>query len=201
MSFPPQFTCPFILASESPRRRALLEQVHIQFEVAVSPADESVNGTPPPPALVRQLALRKVAPVANANPSALVLAADTVVAHEEEVLEKPSSPAHARRMLRRLRDTTHQVHTGVALHHDASNREVGFVDTTSVTLASLTDREIDDYVDTESPLDKAGGYGIQDHTAPFFVEEIVGDYYTVVGLPLHLLYERLTDDFQDLLRP
>lgn len=200
MSFPLRFTCPLILASESPRRRALLEQVRIQFDVAVSPADEQVDGHPAPPALVRQLAARKADPVASAHPSALVLTADTVVAHEGDVLEKPSSPSHARRMLHRLSGTTHQVHTGVALHHTASNRQVEFVDTTQVTFASLTDREIDDYVDTESPLDKAGGYGIQDHTAPFFAEQLTGDYYTVVGLPLRSLYKRLTNDFADLVR-
>lgn len=201
MLFPLQFACPFILASESPRRRALLEQVHIHFNVIGSPAEERVDGNPPPTAMVRQLALRKARPVADAHPSALVLAADTVVAHGEHILEKPATASHARRMLHRLSGTTHEVHTGVALHHTASNRQVEFVDTTAVTVASLTDREIDAYVDTKSPLDKAGGYGLQDHTAPFFVEEIVGDYYTVIGLPLRSLYEHLTNDFQDLVRP
>ncbi len=201
MSFPIQFTCPFLLASESPRRRALLEQIQVAFDVTPSPADEAVDGTPSPPPLVRDLAGRKAAPVADAHPSALVLAADTVVAHGPDVLEKPSAPAHARRMLRRLSDTTHQVHTGVALHHAASARQVEWVATTEVTLAPLTDGEIEAYVDTGSPLDKAGGYGIQDHTAPFFIEDIVGDYYTVVGLPLRSLYERLRDDFSDLVKP
>jgi septum formation protein len=201
MPFPLTFTCPVILASESPRRRVLLEQIRLQFEVAVSPAEETVDDSPPPARLVRRLAARKATPVATTHPSALVLAADTVVAHQDDILEKPSSPAHARRMLRRLSDTTHQVHTGFALHHAASERQVAAVDTTTVAFAPLSDEEIDAYVDTGSPLDKAGGYGIQDHTAPLFVKHITGDYYTVVGLPLRALYERLLDDFPDLVSP
>lgn len=199
MPFPLRFTCPFVLASASPRRRALLDQLNVQFEATTSPADESITGSPSPPALVRRLSARKAAPVAKSRPSALVLAADTVVAHNDTVLEKPESPSHARRMLRRLSDTTHQVHTGIALHYASSDRRVATVNTTEVTLAPLSDAEISAYIDTGSPFDKAGGYGIQDHTAPLFVTGITGDYYTVVGLPLRVLYEHLHAHFGDLL--
>lgn len=200
MAFPLQFTCPFLLASASPRRRALLEQLQIQFSVEVSPADESVDGTRPPDVMAQHLASRKATPIAERTPTALVLAADTVVAHDGDVLEKPTSPAHARRMLRRLSGTTHEVHTGFALQHAASDRHVAQTSTTTVSFAPLSNQEIEAYVDTRSPMDKAGGYGIQDHTAPLFVRGISGDYYTVVGLPLRSFYECLHSTFQDLLQ-
>ncbi|MFP4228754.1 MAG: Maf family protein [Salinivenus sp.] len=200
MVFPLHFTCPFVLASASPRRRALLDQLQIEFSVQVSPADETLDGPRSPVSMVRDLATRKATPVSRQNPAALVLAADTVVAHDGDVLEKPTSPSHAHRMLRRLSGTTHEVHTGFALHHADSDRQAAQVCSTAVSFASLSDQEIDAYVETRSPMDKAGGYGIQDHTAPLFVEGLSGDYYTVVGLPLHALYACLKSDFADLIR-
>jgi len=192
-------TCSFVLASRSPRRKALLERLGLSFRVEGSPADETVPGSPDPAPFARRVAAKKVGPVATAHPEALVLAADTVVAHGDALLGKPESPAHARRMLRRLSDSTHHVHTGVALAHAASGRQVDTVATTEVTFAPLSDREIAAYVQTGSPMDKAGGYGIQDHTGPLLVERIAGDYYTVVGLPLRRLYEVLRGTFSDLL--
>jgi septum formation protein len=128
-----------------------------------------------------------------------VLAADTVVAHDGEILNKPESPGHAETMLRRLSGTSHTVYTGIALAHAATDRETTAVEETDVVLAPLTDAEIRTYVDSGSPMDKAGGYGIQDHTAPFFVERIEGDYYNVMGLPLRRLYQTLRREFGDLL--
>lgn len=190
---------PFILASQSPRRRALLEQVHADFRVQVSPADEQLDAPRPPYETARALADRKAAPIAEQHPGALVLAADTIVVHEDDILEKPASPAEARRMLRRLSDDTHTVYTGLALHHRASGRSITAGQETRVHFAALTDDEIAAYVATESPMDKAGGYGIQDHTGPFFVRHLEGDYYNVVGLPLRRLYETLRAHFSDLL--
>jgi septum formation protein len=191
---------PFILASQSPRRRVLLEQVGLDFRVHVSPADEHTDELLSPRETARALARKKARPVATDHPSALVLAADTVVIHEDELLGKPSSPAHARRMLDRLSDTTHTVYTGVALHHAENERAVATGRATHVTFADLSDAEIRAYVETESPMDKAGGYGIQDHTGPLFVDHLEGDYYNVVGLPLRLLYCTLQSHFADLLR-
>lgn len=191
---------PFILASQSPRRRVLLEQVGVDFRVQVSPADERTDEPLSPEETARALATKKGRAVATDHPSALVLAADTVVIHENDLLGKPSSPAHARRMLQRLSDTTHTVYTGVALHHAKSERAVATGRATHVTFADLSDAEIRAYVETESPMDKAGGYGIQDHTGPLFVDHLEGDYYNVVGLPLRLLYRTLQDHFDDLLQ-
>jgi len=132
-------------------------------------------------------------------PSALVLAADTVVAHDGGILNKPDDPAHARTMLRRLSGTAHTVYTGMALAHAPTDRGVATVEATDVVLGTLSEAEIEAYVASGSPMDKAGGYGIQDRAAPFFVERIDGDYYNVVGLPLRGLYTTLRREFGDLL--
>jgi len=188
-----------VLASQSPRRQALLDRIEVPYRMQVSPADEDLTDPGPPATVVQTLARRKVRPVVAGHPSALVLAADTVVAHDGEVLNKPENPSHAGAMLRRLSGTTHTVYTGIALAHAATDRETTAVEGTDVVLASLSDTEIRAYVDSGSPMDKAGGYGIQDHTAPFFVERIEGDYYNVVGLPLRRLYQTLRREFSDLL--
>lgn len=190
---------PFILASQSPRRRALLEQIGLEFTVHPSPADEVLEDDPPPAETAWRLAERKATPVANTHPTSLVLAADTIVAHQQTILEKPSSPEHAVEMLHRLSDSTHSVYTGMALHHAETSRTVHTSVETEVSFAPLTPNEIEAYVATESPLDKAGGYGIQDHTGPLFVEHLNGDYYNVVGLPLHNFYRILLKQFGDLL--
>ncbi|PSQ99426.1 MAG: septum formation protein Maf [Bacteroidetes bacterium SW_11_64_17] len=194
-----QLSPPLILASQSPRRRALLDRLEVPFRVQVSPADETLTGAPAPPAAVQTLARRKAKPVSTDHPSALVLAADTVVAHDGDILNKPDDPAHAQTMIRRLSGTSHTVYTGMALVHAATDRTIATVEGTDVVLGALSEAEIEAYVASGSPMDKAGGYGIQDHAAPFFIERIDGDYYNVVGLPLRSLYTTLHQEFGDLL--
>jgi septum formation protein len=177
----------------------LLEQLGLTFTVQKRSVSEDVDASLAPPDVVKHLALRKAMPVAAAHPTALTLGADTVVVHEGDILNKPTSEADACAMLRRLSGTTHTVYTGYALLHPASDRTVRGVAQTDVTLGTLSDAEVSAYVATGSPLDKAGGYGIQDSMGPLFVEAIHGDYYTVVGLPLRSLYETLSADFGDLL--
>ncbi|PSQ70158.1 MAG: septum formation protein Maf [Bacteroidetes bacterium QH_2_64_26] len=194
-----QLSPPLILASQSPRRRALLDRLEVPFRVRVSPADEALAGAPAPPEAVQTLGLRKAKPVSTDHPSALVLAADTVVAHDGDILNKPDDPAHAQTMLRRLSGTAHTVYTGMALVHAATDRTIATVGATDVVLGALSEAEIEAYVASGSPMDKAGGYGIQDHSAPLFVKRIDGDYYNVVGLPLRRLYTTLHQEFGDLL--
>lgn len=190
---------PLLLASASPRRRALLAMVGIPH--TVQPAD--VDETPPPglepAALVRHLAAEKALAHAHARPADLFLGADTIVVLDGEVLNKPADAAEAKAMLRRLSGRTHTVFTGLALVHLATARRLKLHEATDVTFAPLTDDEIDAYVATGSPLDKAGAYGIQDDRGALYVERIDGDYYTVVGLPLHRLYHTLKTSFADLL--
>lgn len=189
---------PFILASQSPRRRTLLEQLELSFTVEAPPVDETIQETLPPSEQAERLAARKADSVAEHHSSALVLAADTLVIHDGAVLGKPESPSHAREMLRTLSHRPHTVYTGLALAHADTKRSVQTGAATTVTLGPLDEEEIRAYVDTGSPLDKAGGYGIQDQTAPLLVEELHGDYYNVVGLPLRLLYVTLREHFGDL---
>jgi len=189
---------PLILASQSPRRRELLEQIGVSFTVQVSPARETTEEELPPKDRARAYAAIKAKPVAEAHPSSLVLAADTIVVHGDTVLEKPESTYEARQMLYTLSDTTHSVYTALCLHHASSDRVQTVGSETRVEFAALDDAEIEAYVDSGSPMDKAGGYGIQDHTGPLLVDQLEGDYYTVVGLPLRLLYVTLRRHFSDL---
>lgn len=186
---------PLVLASASPRRRTLLSRLGLAFDVRPTDTDETWPAGTPPGAAVEALAVRK----ANAvhDPDRLVLAADTVVWLDGDVLGKPSSPEDARAALRRLSGRTHTVYTGLALCY--AGRLATAHERTDVTFAVLTDAEIDAYVRTGSPLDKAGAYGIQDDLGALLVCRIEGDYYNVVGLPLRCLYETLRSSFADLL--
>ena len=188
-----------ILASRSPRRRRLLEQIGLDFDVSVSDvSEEFADGTPPADA-AEMLALRKADDVAKLHPGAITLGADTIVVLDDAILGKPRDEREARAMLRRLSGRTHTVFTGVALVHPESERSATGVEATAVTFATMDSDEIEAYVATGSPMDKAGGYGIQDDRGALFVQRIDGDYYNVVGLPLHRLYRMLRETYSDLL--
>jgi septum formation protein len=199
---------PLVLASQSPRRRDLLAALGLPFCVQPSGADEVwPDGEAPGPA-VETLARQKAEAVAEGRPEALTLGADTVVVLHEgppdaspdaEVLGKPRTEDEARSMLARLGGRSHHVYSGIALVHPPSRRVVTAHERTEVTFAPLTDAEIAAYVATGSPMDKAGAYGIQDDAGALFVSGVAGDYYNVVGLPLHRLYRTLRDHFSDLL--
>lgn len=193
------FRAPLILASQSPRRRALLEQVEWSFTIEVSSAEEQFPADATPHESVRAVAHQKATPVAQKHPDALTLAADTVVVFEQNIQGKPESPEAARQLLKRMQDRSHHVLTGMALHHPATNRRVATVTQTTVFMAALTDAEIDAYVRSGLPMDKAGSYGIQDAIASLFVRRLHGDYYNVMGLPLRTLYTTLRTHFSDLI--
>lgn len=168
------------------------------FEAEVLPSTISEDITlSPPDAFVATLALRKARQVARRRPEAITVGADTIVVIDDEVLGKPQSHDDAVGMLRRLSGRTHVVMTGLALIEYQAGRVARGVETTRVTFASLTQAEIEAYVATGSPFDKAGGYGIQDDLGAFLVERIEGDYYNVVGLPLRLFYRLLMCKFAD----
>ncbi len=194
-----KFSCPFILASGSPRRKALLEQLGMQFEINVSDADESFDPSWTPPEIVQDLAKRKAQTVAVAPPEALILAADTVVSLNGQILNKPFDDDEAVEMPRSLSDNRHTMYSGIALAHPATQRMVTVAEATDVIFAPLTEAEIQSYVATGSPLDKAGAYGIQDDRGALYISRIEGDYYNVVGLPLHRLYRMIVTHFDDLL--
>lgn len=189
-------TEPVVLASASPRRKQLLEQLGLTFVVQPSSIDEGIVSVhQAPDEYVRTLALYKAQDIARKQPEsdAVVIGADTVVVYDNAILNKPSSPAEAKTMLQTLSGRTHTVYTGVALVTGGAKRERAAVQSTDVTFRELTEREITAYIATGSPLDKAGAYGIQDDFGAVFVEKIQGCYYNVVGLPLSLLYTMLKE--------
>ena len=169
-----------ILASTSPRRRHLLEQLGLSFEVQSAAVDESMRSAETPDRYVKRLAALKASAVASRAPDAVTLGADTAVVVAGEALGKPESPDDARRMLRLLSGRSHLVLTAVAL--EGAHRDACLVET-RVDFRGLSAREIDWYVGTGEPMDKAGGYGAQG-IGSFLIRAVHGSYSNVVGLPL-----------------
>ncbi len=180
-----------ILASSSPRRRQLLEQAHVAFEVISPDVDETCPAGMSAEHLPEFLAKKKAAAVAALHPNRNILAADTVVLLSGELLGKPLSDYEAKAMLTRLSGNMHRVITGVCLLRDG--KEHAFSTTTEVFFRHLSYEQISFYVDHYHPLDKAGAYAIQEYIGIVGIEKIVGDYYNVMGLPvgdiLPLLYQ------------
>lgn len=174
-----------ILASASPRRCQLLQQIGLEFKVIPAEVDENITASSPQE-LVKILASQKAQRVANSNPEALVIAADTIVVIDGEVLGKPKDEIQARLMLHMLSGRQHQVMTGLAVHSVDRDYRKTIVETTQVEFRSLTIDEIEAYIRTGEPFDKAGAYGIQERGA-LLVAGIEGCYFNVVGLPLNQL--------------
>ncbi len=190
---------PLILASASPRRRHLLSAMGFGFEIMPADIEEIPRPGEEPRVFAERLAGEKATQIAKRNSEALVLGSDTIVVLDEQVLGKPADEAEAVQMLRMLSGRSHQVITGIALIHMSSGRSVINSETTTVFFDQLTDAQINDYVATGSPLDKAGAYGIQDDQGAFLIHRIEGDHYTVVGLPLFRFAKELRTSFQDLI--
>ena len=181
-----------LLASASPRRRELLTQIGWQFNVIPTNIDETVATGTPPEQMVAQLALKKARSVFESHPQDTVLAADTVVAFENRVLGKPQNEEDAKVMLHLLSGREHTVYTGFCI---CRGSEIHCeVQHTLVEFYSLSDFEIDDYVQTGEPMDKAGAYGIQGRGA-LLVKKIDGDFYSVMGLPIGRI-NRILCNFQ-----
>lgn len=174
-----------ILASGSPRRRELLTQIGIAYEVVPSDAEETVTETDPA-RVVESLSFRKAMDVAEKQAEdCVVIGADTVVALDQQILGKPADETQALHMLHALQGRSHCVYTGVTLLVKQQDRMEPhtFHERTTVHVATMNDREINHYIATGEPLDKAGAYGIQGAFAAY-IRGIEGDYYNVVGLPL-----------------
>ncbi|MGE7905268.1 Maf family protein [Peribacillus sp. NPDC094092] len=179
---------PLILASSSPRRKELLQFLQIPFESMNSNVDESIDENMCPDAAVKELASRKAEAIAAKFQESWVIGSDTVVVLDGEILGKPTSRADGKRMLKMLSGRTHEVYTGVAILF-GKNRRV-FAEKTEVTFWELPEAEIERYLDSGEPFDKAGGYGIQGYGS-LLVEQIKGDYFSVVGLPVSRLAREL----------
>lgn len=184
-----------ILASQSPRRRELLTQIGLEFEVHPAGGEEIITSSDPVE-VVKSLAAQKAGAVkeeleAQLPENWLVIGADTIVVYDGKILGKPRDEADAVRMLTMLQGQTHSVYTGVTLLEEG--KQTTFAEETKVTMYPMTEEEIHWYVDTKEPMDKAGAYGIQGLCARF-VKEIQGDYNNVVGLPVGRIYQELKDE-------
>jgi septum formation protein len=179
-----------VLGSASPRRAELLRAAGIEFDVIHADVDESTHPGEPPDAYVRRVAEAKARMVVSRAPAQVVLAADTTVVIDETMLGKPVDDDDATRMLRLLSGRTHEVLTAVAVVRAGMSEPLVEVERTEVEFAPLTEFEIDWYVATGEPRDKAGAYAIQGY-ASRFVTRIDGSYSNVVGLPVALVYQML----------
>lgn len=183
---------PILLASQSPRRKQLVELLPWTFEVCTEEVEEIIDESLSPEVNVQALAKQKAEAVACKHPEQWVIGADTVVCYKKKIMGKPKDEANAKEILGILSGQTHQVYTGVAL----INKQLGITQTfykeTKVMMQVLSEEEIHEYVMTKEPLDKAGAYGIQGYGARYILG-IEGDYYNVMGLPVHELYTQLRE--------
>lgn len=178
-----------ILASQSPRRRELLSLITDKFSIIPAKGEEIIGENVSPSEAVKMLARQKAVEIYSEYKDETIIAADTVVAIDGEILGKPHSAENAAEMLRKLSGRRHSVFTGVCVIHHDGETDI-FAEETQVEFYPLTEREIADYVATGEPMDKAGAYGIQGRGA-LLVKGISGDYYNVMGLPVGRLYRVL----------
>ena len=187
-----------ILASGSPRRKELMELLGLPFSVRVSDVDESTDPELPPYFIVEQLSLLKASAVASEmkaeGAEGIVIGSDTVVVFEDAILGKPKDSADAKKMLTALSGNWHSVLTGVTVMNTKNAKSETFYVETKVHFIPLSQEQIDAYVATGEPLDKAGSYGIQGKGG-LFVDRIDGDYFNVVGLPMCKLATVLKEEF------
>ena len=193
-----------ILASQSPRRRELLKMFGIEFDIKVSNCEEIITSSEPAQVtmeLAKQKAFEteiadvRAASDAKNKENIIIIGADTVVAADGEILGKPKDKDDARRMINKISGTSHQVYTGVALVLVKGDKAACielFAEKTDVEVCEMSSQEIEDYINSDEPYDKAGGYGIQGIFGKF-VSGIRGDYNNVVGLPVHRLYYTLKE--------
>lgn len=185
-----------ILASQSPRRRELLTQIGLEFEVYPAGGEEKITSDDPVE-VVKELSSQKAAAVRMERKELereedwMILGADTIVVYEGKILGKPKDEKDAIDMLTMLQGNTHSVYTGVTLLK--KEETIVFAEETKVTMYPMSAEEIQWYVDTKEPMDKAGAYGIQGYCARF-VKEIQGDYNNVVGLPIGRIYQQIREE-------
>lgn len=183
-----------ILASASPRRKEILENTNIKFDIISSSIEELILGGESPCQMVMRLAFEKGIDIASKHKSDLVISADTIVVLDDNVLGKPKDEEEARQMISNLSGRTHQVITGISLINLENNKKIIDYVISNVKFKKLSKDDINDYIKTKESLDKAGAYGIQGYGA-ILVEEIQGDYFNIVGLPISKLSDLLKKHF------
>lgn len=179
---------PLILASSSPRRQELLKLLQIPFQSIPANVNEDFSEKMNADEIVKELALRKAVEVATHHQDHWVIGSDTIVVLEEKILGKPVDRTDAKATLKKLSGNTHEVFTGVAIVY--GHNQTVFVEKTKVTFWNFSESDIEQYLDSGEPFDKAGSYGIQGYGS-LFVKKIEGDYFSVVGLPVSKLAREL----------
>ncbi len=183
-----------ILASKSPRRIKLLKELGFDFDIKPANINENISEKLHPDEYVKHLSYLKAKSVAStAEKNSIIIAADTTVYLNGEYLNKPKDKTEAFVILKKLSGNTHQVYTGISIIDNANNKVIVDYQKTDVTFRELEDYEITAYIESGSPMDKAGAYGIQDDFGAVFVSHINGCYYNIVGLPIELLYRKLKE--------
>ncbi|GAA3660540.1 Maf family protein [Asaccharospora irregularis] len=183
-----------ILASASPRRKEILENTKLKFDIIKSDIDEIILEKEAPIQAVMRLAFEKSMDIASKNEDDLIIAADTVVVLDENILGKPKDKEEAYNMIRSLSGRTHEVITGISLVNLGLSKKIIDYVVSTVKFKELSDEDIKDYIHTNESLDKAGAYGIQGYGA-MLVEKIEGDYFNIVGLPISKLSDLLKKHF------
>lgn len=183
-----------ILASQSPRRKQLLEWAEVDFEIKVSDAEENYPEGLNVDEVAIHIARNKALKILEEHhPSIPVLAADTIVVCDNDIIGKPLNNADAMRIIRKLSGKTHHVITGVVIKDEI--KEIAFADTTAVSFYELTDEQIAFYIDKYKPFDKAGAYAIQEWIGVVGIRSINGDFYNVMGLPVSRVVQALQQHF------
>ena len=179
------------LASSSPRRKKLLQQLNIPFYVLRVAVDEKVKRNESPVQAVKRLSVEKMKKAEKEITDGIIITADTMVVLNKTIIGKPVNRKDAEKILKKLSNETHKVYTGFCIKNTVTGKMITDFEKTFVTFRKIGDEEIHDYVSTSSPIDKAGAYGIQDDFGAVFVEKINGCYYNVVGLPLTKVYKSI----------
>jgi len=182
---------PLVLASSSPRRQYLMREAGFTFTIENPDTDESFPADLPVEQVAKFLAVKKAESFRLTLTNQIIITADTVVILDHEILNKPADRPEAIAMLTRLSNKTHRVMTGVCIL--SKEKEVSFDDTTEVMFNTLTQQQIEYYVDHYKPYDKAGAYGAQDFIGMIAIKKIVGSYFNVMGLPIHAVYSHLNE--------
>lgn len=182
---------PIYLASKSPRRRKLLKQLNLNFKSFSVSMDEVIHPKEQPSKAVLRLSKEKLVLAKEKIKKGVIITADTIVVLDNKIIGKPLNKKDAFKILKTLSGKTHIVYTGYSLYNSFNKKSISEFEKTKVTFRQLTDQEINEYIDSGSPMDKAGAYGIQDDFGAVFISKINGCYYNVVGLPLAKLYHAL----------
>lgn len=179
------------LASKSPRRRKLLKQLGLSFRSISVETEEKVKDGEKPSTTVKRISREKLEKAQTIVKEGIIITADTIVVLDNKVIGKPKNKKDAFRILKMLSGQTHLVYTGFSIFNNSNLKYLTDFEKTSVKFRNLTDDEILEYIESGSPMDKAGAYGIQDDFGAVFIEKINGCYYNVVGLPLAKLYHSI----------